>query len=302
MKYLAILTSMAAAQPAYAFDRMVLGDCQQAAQGVAELFSVNETDTAIALRSISATFDGWCMIAGSDPGFEDAEFETLIWRMDGTKLWTVDGRAPLGLQVRMTGLDPDSLQGSAPTDRPRVTAEVTVRQNPDLGQLIFERVVLDNEHGDTLTFSAVFDRVFLSSQSMMQVSLGSAVFKAGLLSMTLDGTHANPFAAEFSGNVTVDGSLREADVFSAISSLPDGVVDSASRAELVAFAEDLPRPIGTLDVVVGSERGLGLMQVGMAIYNSIESITAGESGIDLDLLLDGLSLSADWSPKDGKVD
>jgi len=162
-----------------------------------------------------------------------------------------------------------------------------------------ERAVMQNGAGDVLSVSGVFERVFLSSPSMMQVSMGSATFKAGLMSLTLEGTHENPFG--FNGSFEMDGDPQAQfdAVFEAISSLPEGVIDDASRAELTAFATDLPKPIGTLEVSVASERGLGLMQVGVAAAFSTEAIINGEDGAiaqQMEILFDGLTLSADWSP------
>ncbi len=307
MRYLFVAAMMCAAQPAAAFDRMLLSDCQASFERLAELVDPASAETKVRLRSISATFDGWCKIDGGAPGFDDVEFDTFIWRSEETSRWVNDEIPPLGLQLRITGLDPDSMEDSPPTNRPPVTVDATLRQDPAAGQVILEQVVMANDAGDRVTLSGVFDRVFLSSPSMMQVSVGSAVFKAGLMSLTLDGTHRNPFGAEFSGSFNVDGNLREGDVFSTISSLPDGVIDDASRAELTAFAEDLPKPVGTLDIVVGSERGLGLMQVGAAMYN-LATYAAGDStsgnsgGRELGILFDGITVSADWAPRDGQTD
>jgi len=173
--------------------------------------------------------------------------------------------ATVGLQIQwIAGLVPE---GGA-ENIPPLAVEVTLRQDPDAGLLILERAEMSNEFGDTLSVSGVFERVYLMSLSMMQVSLGSAAFKAGLLSMTLEGTHENPFG--FYGKVDVTGTpqTQSQAAFDAISRLPEGVMDDASRAEMTAFAADLPKPVGTLDVTVASERGLGLIQVGSAIYRT----------------------------------
>lgn len=302
MRNLMIAAIICTAQPALAFDRMLLGDCQASFEQLSNLIAPDDDKTSARLRSIDATFDGWCKIDGGDPGFEGAEFDTFIWRTDDTSRWTIDSIPPMGLQLRITGLDPDTMQNSAPTNRPLVTVEATIRQDPDAGQVIVERIEMSNDAGDSMTVSAVFERVFLSSPSMMQVSAGAAVFKAGLMSMTLDGTYENPFGAKFSVSIDGDEQTQQQEIFDIISKLPEGVIDDASRAELMAFADDVPRPVGTLDMVVGSERGFGLMQVGMAMYRSLETAFADGNGPELDVLMDGLTISSDWTPSDGHAD
>ena len=83
-----------------------------------------------------------------------------------------------------------------------------------------------------------------------------------------------------------------------LSAIPDGVIDDASRAELMAFAADLPKPVGKLETSVSSERGLGLMQVAMSMVSAVESAMAENDGRGnmMEILLDGLTITADWTP------
>lgn len=302
LKSLAFAAGLAAlVSPAQAFERMLRSDCQAAFERLADMTGMesgaNDDQLARMIRSTKVTPDGWCEMRASDPGFEDAEFERFQWRADGITSWTREGVPPLALQVRIRGLEPDEMQGGVSTRRPQVDFEATLRQLPEAGQLIVERAVMANSAGDELSFSGVFERVYLTSESMMQVSIGSAVFKAGLMSMTLDGIHENPFA--FNWDVEMQGvpqAQRDA-AFDIISKLPDGFVDDASRAELTAYAGDLPKPVGTLEIIVSSERGLGLMQVGMSMYSSFVAVMDDSEATDqMAILLDGVTLSADWTP------
>lgn len=304
-----ILLALAMAAPAAAQDRMTQAMCQDSVQALAQATPFANDDDPVLLdilRAIRTTPDGWCQLRAGDLGSTaedmDGSPNEFEWRMEGTSRWTRDGIPPLALQIRARGMDPDGMQDSADTDRPLVDAEITLRQDPDAGVIILENAVMYNDAGDLLTVSAVFERVFLSSPSMMQVSMGSATFKAGLLSMTLDGTHENPFG--FNVDVSVNGtpqSQRDA-AFDTISRLPDGLIDDASRAELTAYVGDLPKPVGTLEVSLNSERGLGLMQVGMSMYRGLVDILEEEGGVDgarmseLEILFDGLTLRADWTP------
>ncbi|SMX37472.1 hypothetical protein [Octadecabacter ascidiaceicola] len=298
MKYF-IPTALVAmmAMPADAFERMMRSDCQVGFEKLAELMQPDDTSTAAMSNGIRVTPQGWCEMRGGTAGLEDAEFGTLEWRAEGVTRWTRDGIPPLALEVRITGLDPDEMQGGMNTGRPNVDVEVLLRQLPDAGMIVIERAVMENNAGDSMTVSGVFERVFLSSPSMMQVSMGSAAFKAGLISLTLEGTHENPFG--FGVDVEMRGvpqAQRDA-AFDLISKLPDGVVDDASRAELTAFAGDLPKPVGTLEVSVSSAQGLGLMQVGMWMYNSLEAVISDDvDGSELEILLHGISVEADWAP------
>ncbi len=297
-KLLVVAVALGIANPTHAWDRMLLGDCQAAFENLAELIAPDDVEqTEVMSRSMRATADGWCEVRGTDPGFEFATFKTFAWRADGIARWNTDGIAPLGIQLRAGGISPQDLQDGGGDNRPDISFEATVRQLPDAGQVIVENAIMYNEVGDSLLVSGVFERVFLSSPSMMQVSLGSATFKAGLMSMTLEGTHENPFG--FTADVSIQGvpqAQRDA-AFDIISRVPDGVIDDASRAELTAYAGDLPRPVGNLEVSVASERGLGLMQVGMSMLLAVDSIVDGASNnTELDILLDGLTIRADWSP------
>lgn len=298
MKYLipAVFAALSA-MPVNAFERMMRSDCQVAFEALADIMQPDDPKTAAMSNAIRVTPQGWCEMRGGTAGLENAEFDTLEWRAEGITRWTRDGIPPLALELRMSGLDPDEMQGGMNTGRPDVDVDVLLRQLPDAGMVVIERAVMDNNAGDSMTVSGVFERVFLSSPSMMQVSMGSAAFKAGLVSMTLEGTHENPFG--FGIDVEMQGvpqAQRDA-AFEVVSKLPDGVIDDASRAELTAYAGDLPIPVGTLEVSVASERGLGLMQVGMWAYNSFAAIMEDDAaGDELDILLDGITIEADWAP------
>jgi len=296
------------AQPAAAFERMSRADCRDTLTGLFDMVGVSRSGSDGEQReqmvnSTRVTPQGWCQMRRSDPGFGDADFETFEWRAEGISRWTRDGIPPLALEILITGLDPDNAEGVEPTNRPDADLSIVMRQLPDAGQIIIERAALDNGAGDMVSFGAVFERVFLSSESMMQMSMGSAVFVAGQITMTLEGTHENPFG--FYGDIEIDGApqTQSEAAFNIVSSLPDGVIDDASRAELSAYAGDLPKPVGTLELQAGSERGLGLMQIGASLARSVLAFTEGEDmGGNLELMLSGLTISADWTPKDPIAD
>ncbi|MBT8411627.1 MAG: hypothetical protein KJP02_07510, partial [Octadecabacter sp.] len=248
---------------------------------------------------VSVTADGWCEVRGGTRGLEAAQVDLAQWRAEEMGRFIRGGIPPLAVEVRMTGLDPDEMQGGIATNRPLLTVEATLRQVPDAGQVIVERAAMFNEEGDTLAVSGVFERLFLTSESMMQVSAGAATFKAGLVQMVLTGAHENPFG--FGVDVDMRGSVegQQRVAFDLISMLPDGVVSGAARAELTGFAGALPKPVGQLEVSVYSERGLGIMQVGMA---SFMAAGGGPDASELDILLDGVTVEADWSPATGGSD
>ena len=287
--------------PATAFERMQRSACQESFTRLADLVpdqSAEQDATADEIaRSIGVTPDGWCQFEARSTDI-DLDFDVFEWRMEDTERWTRDGIPPLALDVRVSGLDPDAFEGDQDTDRPLVDMTATLRQEPDAGLVILERVAMENSAGDALAISGVFERVFLSSPSMMQVSLGSATFKAGLMVLTLDGTHENPFG--FEGEFYINGTEqdRSEGAFDVLSAIPDGVIDDASRAELMAFAADLPKPVGKLETSVSSERGLGLMQVAMSMVSAVESAMAENDGRGnmMEILLDGLTITADWTP------
>lgn len=292
---------MCLAQPVVAFEMMLRSDCQLSLEKFEDLgvaFSENDLQgLRAAVDAVRVTPQGWCQIESRSRGLQDMEFDVLEWRAEGVSRWTRDAVPPLALQLRATGLDPDQMQNSAPTNRPSLSVDMTWRQNPDAGELVLEQAFLTNGAGDDLLVSGVFERVFLTSPSMMQISMGSVAFKAGLVSMTLTGQHENPFG--FKVALDIDGTPRAQSgaVFDVISRLPDGLMDDASRAELTAYGADLPSPAGNLEVIVASERGLGLMQVGAAFYAGFSSIMNEETRVnEMEILLSGVRLSADWTP------
>ncbi|MCF2904505.1 hypothetical protein L0666_05860 [Octadecabacter sp. CECT 8868] len=290
------------ALPAAAFDRMSRSDCQDGVQRVFDLVSYqSETKNAAiqdAIRTIRTTPQGWCEFTVTN-ATDHLNFSSIEWRLDESIRWTNGGIPPLGVEVRVFDVRPDEMQGGGETTRPPVDIEATLRQIPEAGMIVVERAVMENGAGDSLAVSGVFERVFLSSSSMMQVSMGSAAFKAGLMTLTLDGTHENPFGFGVSVEMRGDPQAQFDAAFDTLSSLPDGVVDDASRAELTAFASDLPKPIGTLEVSVDSEAGLGLMQVVMSMATMATDIM-DESGSatqnPMEILFHGLTVSANWSP------
>ncbi len=285
------------ALPATAFERMMRSDCRASVERISELMDDAPEKTSALVDATRVSPQGWCEMSGRAKGLEDTEFDTFEWRAEGITRWTRDGIPPMALEIRLTGLDPDEMQNSAGTGRPPVDVSLLLRQIPDAGQVIVERAFMENDAGDVLSVSGVFERLFLSSPSMMQVSAGSATLKAGLMSLTLEGTHENPFGFNASFDVRGVPQTQRDMAFDMITRLPDGLISDESRAELTAFSGDLPKPIGTLEVIVNSERGLGIMQIGAAVAMSgLSILTDEETSNQLDIMLDGLTVDADWTP------
>jgi len=290
---------IATAQPAAAFDRMLQGECQQSWERFNLLMNQGDTGDKRLTAPVSVTADGWCEVRGGTRGLENAQVDQAQWRAEDMGRFNRDGIPPLAVEVRITGLDPDEMQGGAPTNRPALTVEATLRQVPDAGQVIVERAAMFNDAGDILAVSGVFERLFLSSESMMQVSAGSAAFKAGLVQLVLTGEHENPFGFDVDVEMRGSADAQQRAAFDLISMLPAGVVSGAARAELSGFAGALPKPVGQLELSVFSERGLGIMQIAMA---SFLAAGGGPDASELDILLDGLTVDADWSPATGGSD
>lgn len=291
---------------AAAQDRMTEAACQQGFKRLVLMWRDDSPDVLELVRSVRATEQGWCILRPAGlADLEDLPFEAVEWRTEDGARWTRDGIPPLALELRAIGVDPDDLEEGAATDRPDLTVEATFRQDLTAGAVIVERAALFNEVGDEMAVSGVFERVFLSSPAMMQVSMGSAAFKAGLIRVTLEGTHENPFGFGVDVDLRGDPAAQREGVFNTISNLPDGVVDDASRAEFMAFASDLPSPVGTLEVQADSARGLGLMQFGASVAMSFTASTDPDPDAErdrLEILLDGMTLRADWSPAAQEAD
>ncbi len=296
--YALLLVALGLAQPVSAWERMLRSDCQVAFERLALLFGEPEERVLQMVQATRVTPDGWCQMKGGEPGLEEAQFDTLEWRAEEVTRWTRDGIPPVALALRMEGLDPDEMEGNGlATRRPPLSVDVVLRQIPEAGQVIVERAVMENAAGDALSFTGVFERLFLSSPSMTQVSVGSAALRAGLARMTLTGEVVDPFALDFDVAVSGEPDAVMSGVFGTISRLPAGVMDASSRAELTAFSGDLPDPVGTLEVSFASERGLGLMQLGVAAAMSLEAGMDPEAERrQAEILFDGVRLGVDWTP------
>ncbi|WP_377507142.1 hypothetical protein [Octadecabacter sp. R77987] len=300
MKKLLITAALLAGTQAGAFGRMSMSDCSESWEAFNLLMNEGDTTDRRLGASVRVTPQGWCAVRGSDPVFGESRFDDMTWRAEDIARFINEGIPPLALEFAVTGLDPDELEGGVVnTARPSLRLWAVLRQLPNSGQVIVERAEFGSDAGDLIAGSMVFERVFLSSKSMMQVSMGSVAFKAGLFEMTLSGEHENPFG--FGGDMAMRGSpdAQRAAAFDLISQLPDGFVDDASRAEITGFAGELPRPKGRLELSLDSEAGFGLMQVG--VFAAMEWVDTVENG-GLAVLLDGMTLGADWSPATGQTD
>jgi len=286
---------VAAAVPAHAWDRMQRSECQQSLHRVANM--IPSSDPAVeraferAIANLIVTPQGICQFdARNIPGME--MMDGIAWRAEGIKGWIDNGIPPIALDVRVLGLNPSGSRSG----RPPLRVEATLRQEPDASLLILERLEAFNGAGDRFVISGVMERVILSSTSMMQVSMGAATFKTGLMSMTLGGDVENPFSLDFDVQVKGNSESGRDGALGVISLLPDSFIDEESRAQLREFADDLPRPIGTLEVSVASDRGLGMLQMGAGMFSAMESDDEGGMTEMVDTLFDGLTAQATWSP------
>ena len=300
MKTILTIAVFLATTQVSAFGRMTMSDCTQSWEVFNLLMNEGDRDDPRLGASVRVTAQGWCAVRGSDPAFARSRFDEMEWRAEEISRFVEDGLPPLALEFRVTGLDPDEMAaGGISTNRPPLTFAATLRQIPAAGQVIVERAELSSDAGDVIAGTMVFERLFLSSKSMMQVSIGSVAYKAGLFEMSLSGEYENPFG--FNGKLAMRGSpeAQRRAAFDLISQLPDGFVDDASRAELTGFAGELPRPQGSLDLALDSETGFGLVKVGT--FAALGWVDTVENG-GLDVLLDGMTLGADWSPTTGQTD
>jgi len=283
------LAGLVSGAPASAFERMTNASCASAINAIAPPEIWQED-----LPAISLTSDGWCRMSGRSGGRSDAGYDTLDWRAEQGS-----GDIPLALELRVAGMDPDEMQGGPATTRPMLQLTGTLRQVPEAGQLLVERMELRNDAGDRIAGSLVFERVMLSSRSAAQMSLGSGVLKGALFEVEFGGLHENPFGLGLKAELRGSSNALSEAVFSVLSALPEGVMSDASRAELTAFAGDLPRPEGRLEMSLAAERGLGVMQVAAGMNRLAFGL---EDTDGLEVLLDGIRIGADWTPAETIAD
>jgi len=235
----------------------------------------------------SLTQDGFCRLRATQPGFENADFDTFDWRIDGRARLIEQQIAPMAAEMRFGGLriggDPDRV----------VDLDIALRQVPESRLVLLEQLKVTAGEGDSLLLTAVVERVDLSSRSMTQVSGGSAV----LTDLTVQARLGDWFAANVASDLAVsmpDDAAARADMADGFADLmPDEVWEPGARDALVSLLSDLPDARGALEFSYRSDAGLGIGKAGRFLF--FGEIPRLGGPMNLELLFDDARLDLDWN-------
>ena len=200
------------------------------------------------------------------------DFEEVRWRADRLDDFANGRGLPSGLQLRLTGGD------AGPSDAISYIA-LTLRHLPDEGLLFVEQLDPGHPNDRPIAVTAVLGGAYFRD-------IGSAMMAAGglnlqKLSATVETTPE--LMTEFAPDLTT--SMLE----SAILGLSFGQLDRVDRRAASDFAAALPDATGLLVVELTSERGLGMIQIGMA--------GTKEGAEVVSFALSGATVGVGWTPK-----
>lgn len=230
-------------------------------------------EEAFAAIKVSRTNDGWCQV---DPGPFGAllatDLEDVRWRADDLGAFVNDTGLPRRFQLRLTG------GASGPSDLISYIS-LTLQHLPDEGLLLIEDLDLGHPNDTPIAVSAVFGGAYFDD-------IGSALLSIGGLNLQqLEATVAvtPELIAELAPDLTA-GWLE-----SSVAAMSFEQLDRQDRRAVLDFANALPDATGDLAMEFVSERGLGLIQVGMAQSREDAEIVS--------FLLSGATVGVDWQPE-----
>ncbi|MFG5383356.1 hypothetical protein [Yoonia sp. R2-816] len=217
------------------------------------------------------TADGWCAIVAQGKGLEDANFARLAWRAKDIDGFIDSNGVPSRVEVQFWGV---RLEQAVDYE-----IFVAVQHVPDEGQLVIDNLMITSTDDANITASGVIGGAFFRDIGMAGMSLGG--LHLDRLSVVADVTP--DLVADLAPDLT--GPMLK----KAISQLSFIQMDQASQREVIHFADDLPELRGTLRFDFRSERGLGMMQFGMA--------QSREGADAVAFALSGATVAVDWQPR-----
>lgn len=288
MKHSLSALCIALAAPATA--QVPEADCAEEWRAMIEALGVGDLSGS-EMRNLgpSVTGDGFCRLRSTQPGLQDADFDTFDWALEGRERLIDEGVAPMAAQVRFGGLriegDPERA----------VDVDIALRQVPDSRLVLLEQLKVTAGQGDSPLVTAVVERVDLSSRSMTQVSSGSAA----LTDLTVQARLGDWFAANVAPEIAISMPETEMDrsemANGLVELMPDDVWAPGTREAVVDFLSDLPEARGALEFSFRSEAGVGLSKVGR--YLLFGEVAAFGRSVDLQILFDDARLDLDWRPE-----
>ncbi len=283
MRRFILSLALLAATPAYAYERADASECQAIWQAFADALpaSWKIVDQPERIQA-QTTDDGWCRLVGETPGLENAGFETLDYRVDGINRIILDKIPPKALGLRLRNVTTGGAQAQT-----LQSVRIDLSHDQPSQSLLVEHFEFMTEHGGRLQLTAVFNHLDLNSRGTMMMSLGGISLSQAAGVLEVKGADDLLDARDGSDS-------DKAMLLRALDMLPDDKIGANSTAALAAFL-DRTALDGTLRFSLRSERGIGMLQAIMGGWSSdIETDT--DLAEALEILLDGVTVSFDWTP------
>ena len=254
------------------------------------------------------TSDGWCRVKSGAGGIKTTDFKDLKWRATGLEP-SEDGYVmPTRVTVKFDDIDMVESFKLVPATGAVVDPAdliISLERNEADGTATLSPLQLDFGTLGTLEITAKASGLNLSSQSAMQMSLGTG--RLHEVEMVLD---ARGVIGKLILPTVLDGlpeAASQRQMFSAVrdavnrilNTTPSGFAGTEDRAAITAFLDDLPNALGELEITLRSDTGFGALQVGAATMSMGDKDIFGnedDARAVLSQLLSGVELDATWTP------
>ncbi len=237
------------------------------------MFDFTLPDEWVALRELDQKpdVDGWCRVISGDADLLSDDTR-VAWRAMPADFADDPNNLPTELAFRFDAMMTQNGRSES------VQTLLKLSHSPGDGLLIVDGLGVFIDDQEALTASAVIGGAYFDDPRAAQMSLLGLHLDQLALTATL--TPANAHLLK---------DIARADVVDFVEGLSFAQMDRRSRSEALDFARALPRAAGVLDVTFASDRGLGLMQIGVATSRDKEDMPG--------FLLDGAQMAVDWQPK-----
>lgn len=259
---------------------------------------------------VAASPDGWCeardVRLGETGGAGVAgAAEQLRWRGEGLDALAAGTGLPTAVEVEVEGLRTVPMSGDAAFDwllaaqgaRGGVDGRLSAAWDARTGEARLATLDLDFPGRSAVRASATVTGLDLTSLAAAQVSLGGAGLTALSAEVVTDGLFETylllpigGWALEGSDDPEKTARGLKALLLADIARLPPAIFPDPTRAEAAAFVATLPNPLGTLDLRLAAEPGLGPSRFARF------ALTGQPTLAELWPALDGVTVEVAWEP------
>lgn len=234
----------------------------------------DEQRSALEEVGVSMTPDGWCLIQpAAEAALSGTDLQEVSWRADGLEMFINDTGLPRRFELRLQG--PGASTGNSAFSY----VHLALQHVPDEGLLLVQRLDLGHRNDTPIALTAVIGGAYYRDIGSAMMSFGGMTIHQ--MAATVDVTPA--LIAELAPDLTTR--LLE----NIVQGLSFAQLDRPDRREVLDFAADLPDATGTLTVDYASERGFGLIQLGVA--------QTKEGAEAVSFALSGARVGVDWNPE-----